>query len=113
MDRRVLTVVRLIQKDLSRKVTLKEMAQAVSLSSVHLRALFKAETGMTPAQYQKKLRLSEARTLLETTFLNSREIMVRVGLNDESHFIRDFKRAYGSTPMRYRATTSKGGISSK
>lgn len=53
MDRRVLRVVRLIQENLSRKVTLKAMAQAVGLSSSHLRALFKAETGMTPAQYQK------------------------------------------------------------
>lgn len=112
MDQRVLIAVRLIQKELSRPLTLKEMAQAVSLSSSHLRALFKADTGMTPAQYQKKLRLSEAQRLLETTFLNIREILVRVGINDESHFIRDFKRAYGSTPIRYRATTSKERVSS-
>ena len=107
MERRVLRVVRLIQENLSRKVTLKEMAQAVSLSSSHLRALFKTDTGMTPAQYQKKLRLSEAQRLLETTFLNIREILVRVGINDESHFIRDFKRAYGSTPIQYRVMISK------
>lgn len=113
MNQRVLTVVRLIQKDLSRPLTLKEMAQAVSISSSHLRALFKAETGMTPAQYQKKLRLSEAKSLLETTFLNVQEIMARVGINDASHFIRDFKRAYGSTPIRYRALISKEGVSSK
>ena len=102
MHQRVLTVVRLIQKDLSRPLTLKEMAQAVGLSSSHLRALFKAETGMTPAQYQKNLRLSEAQRLLETTFLNVQEIMARVGINDASHFNRDFKRAYGSSPIRYR-----------
>src|SRR5215210_9358160 len=99
MNQRVLTVVRLIQKDLSRPLTLKEMAQAVGLSSSHLRALFKAETGMTPAQYQKNLRLSEAQRLLETTFLNVQEIMARVGINDASHFNRDFKRAYGSSPI--------------
>jgi transcriptional regulator GlxA family with amidase domain len=39
MDQRVLIVVRLIQKDLSRPLTLKEMAQAVGLSSSHLRSL--------------------------------------------------------------------------
>lgn len=113
MDRRVLTVVRLIQKDLSRKLTLKQMAQAVGLSSSHLRALFVEETGMTPLQYQKKLRMSEAKNLLETTFLNVQEIMARVGINDVSHFIRDFKRAYGSTPIRYRIRSSKAGVSSK
>lgn len=113
MDQRVLIVVRLIQKDLSRPLTLKEMAQAVSLSSSHLRALFVEETRMTPLQYQKKLRMSEAKNLLETTFLNVQEIMARVGINDVSHFIRDFKRAYGSTPIRYRIRSSKEGVSSK
>ena len=113
MDQRVLIVVCLIQKDLSRPLTLKQMAEAVGLSSSHLRYLFKADAGMTPLQYQKKLRLSEARTLLETTFLNIREILVRVGINDESHFIRDFKRAYGSTPIRYRTMISKGDVSLK
>jgi AraC family transcriptional regulator len=103
MERRVLRVVRLIQENLSRKVTLKAMAQSVSLSSSHLRVLFKTEIGMTPLQYQKKLRMIEAKNLLETTFLNVQEIMTRVGISDASHFIRDFKSAYGSSPIRYRA----------
>src|SRR5215208_2241067 len=103
MDPRVQQVVHLIQKDLSRKVTLNEMARAVNLSAEHLRRLFKSEIGMTPVQYQKKLRLLEARRLLEDTFLNVQEIMVRVGLHDDSHFVRDFKKLYGLTPAQYRA----------
>jgi AraC family transcriptional regulator len=103
MNPRVQKVVRLIQEDLSRKVTLNEMAQAVGLSVEHLRRLFKSEIGMTPTQYQKKLRLFEARRLLENTFLNVQEIMVRVGLRDDSHFVRDFKKMYGLTPAQYRA----------
>lgn len=103
MDTRVQKLVHFIQKDLSRKVTLSEMAESVNLSPSHLRSLFKAEIGMTPVQYQKKLRLLEARTLLENTFLNVQEIMVRVGLRDDSHFVRDFKKLYGLTPAQYRA----------
>lgn len=103
MDPRVQEVVHLIQKDLSRKVGLNEMAQAVNLSAEHLRQLFKSEIGMTPVQYQKKLRLLEAKRLLESTFLNVQEIMVRVGLGDDSHFVRDFKEAYGLAPAQYRA----------
>jgi transcriptional regulator GlxA family with amidase domain len=103
MNPRVQKVVHLIQKDLCRKFTLTEMAQAVGLSVEHLRKLFKYEIGMTPVQYQKKLRLLEARRLLETTFLNVQEIMVRVGLTDDSHFVRDFKKLYGLTPAQYRA----------
>jgi transcriptional regulator GlxA family with amidase domain len=103
MDPRVQKVVHLIQTDLSRRVTLAEMARAVNLSAVHLRTLFKSEIGMTPVQYQKKLRLLEARHLLESTFLNVQEIMMRVGLSDDSHFVRDFKKVYGLTPVQYRA----------
>jgi transcriptional regulator GlxA family with amidase domain len=103
MNPRVQKVVHLIQKDLSQRFTLSEMAQAVNLSPAHLRALFRSEIGMTPVQYQKKLRLLEARRLLESTFLNVQEVMVRVGLSDDSHFVRDFKKLYGHTPAQYRA----------
>jgi two-component system response regulator YesN len=106
MDPRVQKVIHLIQKDLSRKLILDEVARSVNLSPAHFRALFKAETGMTPAQYQKKLRLLESRRLLETTFLNVQEIMNRVGFNDDSHFVRDFKKAYKLTPVQYRTLHS-------
>jgi AraC-like DNA-binding protein len=61
---------------------------------------------MTPAQYQKKLRLLEARRLLESTFFNVQEIMNRVGFNDDSHFVRDFKKTYNLTPAQYRSLHS-------
>lgn len=109
MDPRVQKVVHLIQKDLSRKVSLKEMAQAVNLSLVHLRSLFKSEIGMTPVQYQKRLRLLEARRLLESTFLNVQEVMIRVGLGDDSHFVRDFKKTYGLAPAQYRTCHHRKG----
>lgn len=102
MDPRVQKVISLIQEALGREVSADEMARAVNLSFPYLRALFKSEVGMTPAQYQKTLRLLEARRLLESTFLNVQEIMVRVGLSDESHFVRDFKKAYGLAPAQYR-----------
>jgi transcriptional regulator GlxA family with amidase domain len=104
MDPRVQKTVFLIQETLSRKITLEELARAVNLSPAHLRHLFKTETAMTPTQYQKRLRLLEARRLLESTFLNLQEIMLRVGLNDQSHFVRDFKKTYGLTPAQHRAS---------
>ncbi len=102
MDPRVQKAIRLIQEALNKKITLDELSRAVRLSPTHFRHLFKTEVGMTPAQYQKTLRLLEARRLLESTFLNVQEIMVSVGLYDESHFVRDFKKTYGLTPLQYR-----------
>jgi two-component system response regulator YesN len=103
MDQRVQKVLRLMEEDLSRRLTPAEIARAVNLSPAHLRYLFKAETGMSIMQYQKRLRLEEARRLLENTFLSGKEIMNRIGITDESHFVRDFKQSYGMTPAQYRA----------
>jgi two-component system response regulator YesN len=105
MDHRVQKILRLMKEDLSRRLTPAEIARMVNLSPAHLRYLFKAETGMSIMQYQKTLRLEEARRLLESTFLSGKEIMLRIGLTDESHFVRDFKQSYGMTPAQYRAHT--------
>ena len=109
MDQRVQKVLRLIREDLSRRLTPGGAARAVNLSPAHLRYLFKAETGMSIMQYQKTLRLEEAKRLLETTFLSGKEIMNRIGITDESHFVRDFKQSFGLTPAQYRARYGREG----
>jgi transcriptional regulator GlxA family with amidase domain len=103
MDHRVQKIIRLMKEDLKRQLTLDAMSDAVNLSPGHLRYLFKAETGMTFAQYLKSLRMEEAQTLLENTFLSIKEIMHRIGMRDESHFARDFRKAHGLAPTKYRA----------
>lgn len=102
MDMRVQNVVALMRRDLRAKLTLQDMARAVNLTSFHFCHLFKAETGCSPAKYLKSMRLERARELLETTFLSVKEIRALVGLNDESHFARDFRATYGATAHQYR-----------
>jgi len=92
----------LIKENPHQKLTLKEMARAANLSSSRLSHLFKTETGTSPAKYMKSARMREARDLLETTSLSVKEITFRVGLADESHLVREFKKTYGLTPARYR-----------
>jgi AraC-like DNA-binding protein len=46
--------------------------------------------------------MQQAKDLLENSFLATREIIRRVGLSNESHFARDFKRHYGVTPGQLR-----------
>ncbi|HEX8635277.1 MAG TPA: helix-turn-helix domain-containing protein [Pyrinomonadaceae bacterium] len=99
---RVQKVVILMRRDLRARFTLNDMARAANLTSFHFCHLFKAETGSSPAKYLKALRLERARELLETTFLSVKEIRSLVGLNDESHFARDFRITYGLTPQQHR-----------
>ncbi|MGH9844453.1 MAG: helix-turn-helix transcriptional regulator [Blastocatellia bacterium] len=72
-----------------------KLAQSVNLSETRLRALFKADTGMTPDQYLKKIRMERAREMAETTHLKITEILTILGLDSPSHFRRDFKGEYG------------------
>ncbi|HKO61407.1 MAG TPA: helix-turn-helix domain-containing protein [Pyrinomonadaceae bacterium] len=78
------------------------MAQFVNLSQSRLRYLFKREIGMPPAHYLRAFRMERAKELLETTFLPVKVIISTIGVNDQSHFIREFKKTYGLTPAQYR-----------
>ena len=102
MDRRIQIVREAIEKDYKRAWTISDLAKLVNLSPSRLRHLFKAETGETPAQFLKAVRLREAEELLRTTFLSVKEIMNRVGFIDESHFGHEFKKAHGLAPSKYR-----------
>ena len=103
MEPRVHRAIRLMMADLRRDISLSQLAQSVNLSESRLRHLFKAETGVSPMQYLKAQKIQIARRLLETTFLNVKEVMLQVGVKDKSHFTRDFKRAFNLSPTQYRA----------
>jgi AraC family transcriptional regulator of arabinose operon len=103
MDRRIQTVGSAIEKDFRRAWDIEALAQLVNLSASRLRHLFKAEMGQTPTQFLKSIRMREAEMLLRTTFLSVKEIMNRVGISNESHFVHEFKKAHGLAPSKYRS----------
>ena len=88
------------------------MARSVNLSPSRLRHLFKAETGMTPVQYLRALRMRFARESLETTHLSVKEIIAKAGVSDKSHFMRNFKKTYGVTLAQYRSYPAKKHVKS-
>jgi len=106
MDRRIEVVVSNLESRISKSWEIGELAHLVNLSGSRLRHLFKQETGKTPAQYLKHLRLEKAELLLRTTFLTVKEITNEVGLATGSHFVREFKRVYGAAPTAYRSSVS-------
>jgi AraC-like DNA-binding protein len=54
---------------------------------------------MSPLQYQKQIRLQEARRLMLGEGLNASSAGYQVGYNDPSHFSRDYKRLFGLPPL--------------
>lgn len=102
MDFRIQAVIHFMNENLNRALSLEELAKAINLSPSRLSHLFKTETGLSPVQYWKSLRLHEAAKLLTQTFLRVQEITQQVGIQDESHFYRDFKKAFGLTPLQFR-----------
>ena len=109
MDQRIERVIVEMEKHLDSELSLEVLAQSVNLSTSRFRHLFKAETGTTPAQYVKSLRMSRARNLVETTFLNIKQIMCSIGVHDKRHFAKDFERSYGLNPTQYRARIRGAG----
>lgn len=100
MDRRVQRAILDVQKSIL--ITTKQMADSANLSVDHFSRLFKKETGVSLHRYRKNVRLERARVFLESSELSIKELSTRAGFRDQSHFVRDFKKAYGLFPMRYR-----------
>src|SRR5678815_851889 len=101
----------MMREDVRGELSLGEFAQSVNLSVWRLCHIFKSDVGMPPIRYLRLLRMERAKDLLESSFLSVKEIAYQVGLNDESHFVRDFKSAYGFSPALYRSQFRNKGMS--
>ncbi len=79
---------------------IEELANRVSMSVSSLHHHFKAVTAMTPMQYQKRLRLQEARRLMLEEMLDAGSAGHQVGYESQSQFSREYARQYGEPPLR-------------
>jgi transcriptional regulator GlxA family with amidase domain len=107
-DPRIVVAITWIERQpAKRDVDINEIAQTVNLSSSYFRHLFREQTGLTLHRYHKFLRLQRAHDLLCQSFLSVKQVMSEVGWTDESHFCRDYKRVYGSSPSQARSGISQ------
>ncbi len=80
-----------------------DVADYVALSEFHFARLFKAAFEVTVHQFVLRLRLNEARHLLESSQQSVTDVSLAVGYSSLSAFIRAFRLQFGMTPTTYRA----------
>src|SRR5918998_993254 len=89
-----------IRQDFDRPLKIEEVARESGMSVSGFHHHFKAVTAMSPLQFQRRMRLPEARRLMLAEDLDAASAGYRVGYSDASHFTREYKRLFGAPPMR-------------
>lgn len=97
---RITRAVQRLQREFSKSLRVEDLAKEVGMSVSGFHAHFKTATEMTPLQYQKELRLLEARRLMLDENCDAAEAGHRVGYDDASYFSRDYKRHFNAPPKR-------------
>jgi AraC-like DNA-binding protein len=89
-----------LREDFDRPLRIEDIARESGMSVSGFHHHFKAVTAMSPLQFQKRMRLQEARRLMLAEDLDAASAGHRVGYGDASHFTRDYKRLFGAPPVR-------------
>ena len=97
---RMVRAVEKLRMNFNKPLRIEEVARELGMSVSGFHAHFRAVTAMSPLQFQKQLRLQEARRLMLSEDLDAAEAGYRVGYDDASHFNREYKRHFGEPPMR-------------
>ena len=99
--------IRRIHVGYQEKLTIDELAEQCSVSKYHFCRVFKLATGMSAIQYLMRYRLRIAHALLNETDKSIAEIAWNCGFSDENYFYRCYKKQYGDSPWKKRATSSE------
>src|ERR687886_662450 len=89
-----------LRKDFDRPLRIEDIARELGMSVSGFHHHFRAVTAMSPLQFQKQIRLQEARRLMLGEDLDAASAGYRVGYGDASHFTREYKRLFGEPPAR-------------
>jgi AraC-like DNA-binding protein len=89
-----------LRTDFDKPLRIERIANELGMSVSGFHAQFKAVTAMSPLQFQKHVRLQEARRLMIGSDLDAATAGHRVGYEDASQFTREYKRLFGEPPLR-------------
>jgi AraC-like DNA-binding protein len=97
---RIARAIEWLREDFDRPLRIEDIARELGMSVSGFHHHFRAVTAMSPLQFQKRMRLQEARHLMLGEDLDAASAGYRVGYSDASHFTRDYKKLFGAPPMR-------------
>jgi len=97
---RVAKAISWLRANFSQPMKVEELAELVHMSASSFHEHFKSVTSMSPLQYQKVLRLQEARRLMLSAMMDAGSASQRVGYLSASQFSREYSRFFGSAPTK-------------
>jgi AraC-like DNA-binding protein len=97
---RIARAIELLRARYTQSVSIDDLARVAHMSASSLHHRFKEVTAMSPVQYQKHLRLHEARRLMLLEGLEAASAAHRVGYESPSQFSREYRRLFGAPPKR-------------
>ncbi|WP_144109521.1 AraC family transcriptional regulator [Paraburkholderia sp. BCC1886] len=105
---RVVSAIHTLRDQFTQTVRIEELAAVAQMSPSAFHKQFKALTSMTPLQYQKQMRLLEARHMMAAGDANAEVAAYQVGYESPSQFSREYARMFGAPPKRDIATLKAG-----
>jgi AraC-like DNA-binding protein len=99
-SQRIARAIRWLKDHFRDTLRIESLARQVGMSTSAFHQHFKGVTAMSPLQYQKRLRLQEARRLMLVEGLDAAEAAFRVGYESPSQFGREYRRMFGASPRR-------------
>lgn len=98
--RRISQAIGYLREHFDQPLKMDDIAHELGISVSGFHHHFKCVTAMSPLQFQKQLRLQEARRLMLDEDLDAASAGYRVGYEDPAYFSRDYKKLFGSPPQR-------------
>lgn len=89
-----------LKSNFTKPLRVKELAEMANMGTSTFHHHFRSMTALSPLQYQKQLRLHEARRLMLTEYLDAASAALQVGYESPSQFSREYSRIYGAPPSR-------------
>jgi len=99
-----------LKQNFAQTLRIDDLATRLHMSPSSFRLHFRSVTGMAPLQYQKQLRLQEARWLMLNSHLDAATAAARVGYESASQFSREYSRVFGAPPARDIAQLRKRAV---